>query len=178
MSEATTLARPYARAVFELARDSGDYQSWSDALANAAAVVRDARVMALLQSPQRSNAQGAELVLSIVGDKLSSAASNFIEVLASNDRLELLPTIAPLYETYRAEAESTIEARVVVAQAIDEAKLKAIGDSLAKRLGRKVSLLSEVKAELIGGAIVYAGDLVIDGSVRGKLRKLSSTLVN
>ena len=176
MSDLTTAARPYARAVFEMARDGGDYASWSEQLALAAAVAHDSEVSARLEAPGLSNAQRAEMIISVCGDHINQAMCNFLNVAAENGRLSLLVEIAALYETYRAEAEGVTEATVVSAQALSEAQQASIIDALSKRLGGEVSLVCETDESLLGGAIVRAGDMVIDGSVRGRLDKLSQQL--
>lgn len=178
MSESITLARPYARAAFELAEQQKSYAQWSDTLQLLAAVSQNADVHVRLISPSMGKAKSAEMMLSICADKLDDDAQNFVKILAENNRLSLLSEISELFEVYRADAENTLSARVVSAFDMQPAELKSISASLSKRLGRKVSLQAETDDSLIGGAIVYAGDLVIDGSVKGQLQKLASTLIN
>jgi len=176
MAEKTTIARPYAQAVFELAQARKELPRWSDMLQLAAAVAADARMSKLVGNPRVTKDQLAKLFLDICGDKLSAEAQNLIRVLVDNDRLDVLTEIAALYQTYRAEAERTVEAQVISAFPVDEAQQKAIIASLKKRLGREVTLSCEVDQKLLGGAIIRAGDLVIDGSVTGHLAKLEVAL--
>lgn len=178
MAEITTAARPYAKAVFELAQAKGDYETWSGDLQLAAAVVADGTVQEYLASPKLRQDQRAELLLKIVEGKVQDAFGNFIRVLASNDRIPLIPEIARQYEALRAEAEATVNALVVSARDVTDAQKKAISAALAKRLERKVTLQTEVDEKLIGGAVIYAGDLVIDGSIRGRLQKLAGVLTH
>ena len=90
----------------------------------------------------------------------------------------MLPEIAALYQFYRAKAQGTVDAELVSAQEVSNDQVNAIAASLSKRLGKKVSLTTRIDETLIGGAIVRAGDMVIDGSIRGRLEKLSTTLAN
>lgn len=172
----TTLARPYAHAVFELAQEQQDYDGWSDKLAFMAAVARNAEMRALLDSPRLSDEQAAEMFIAVCNEYADDAARNFIRLLAENGRLVLLGEIAALYEHFRAEAENTVEAQLVSAQEVSEAQQSSIAKALEKRLGRTVKLVCKVDASLIGGAVIRAGDLVIDGSLRGRLNKLSTAL--
>lgn len=177
MSELITLARPYARAVFELARDAtGQYDSWSQMLAFMAVVAKDKGMQRALDNPKLSSEQASELFISVCDEQIDEHARNFIRLLAQYGRMSLLPEIRTLYELYRSKAEGIVDAEVVSAQAIDDAKLNAIASALKKRLGRDVKLSSRIDAALLGGAIIHAGDLVIDGSVLGRLNKLSTTL--
>jgi F-type H+-transporting ATPase subunit delta len=176
MAETTTIARPYAQAAFELAREQGTLAKWSEALALASAVATDGGIRKLIGSPRVTRGQLADLVIDICGTRLDDAARNFVRVLADNGRLGVLPQIAALFEALRAEAEGVIEADMVSAFAVDEAQKSGIAAALKARLGREVTLTCSVDPELIGGAVIRAGDLVIDGSVKGKLAKLASAL--
>ena len=178
MSELTTAARPYARAAFDTAKANGEQQKWSDMLGFMAAVAHDPTMTALLDSPRLSQNQAAEMFISVCEEKIDQRGKNFIKLLAENDRLKLLPEVTALYEHYRAEAEGTIEAEVISASEVSEAQLAKITASLKNRLGKEVRLTSKIDSSLIGGAIIRAGDLVIDGSVSGRLEKLSTALTN
>ncbi len=178
MSELTTAARPYARAAFDIANAHGEQQKWTDMLGFMAAVANDPTMLAVLDSPRLSQGQSAEMFIKVCEDKIDQRGKNFIKLLAENDRIKLLPEITALYEHYRAEAEGTVDAEVISAQEVSEAQLAKIAASLKTRLGKEVRLTSKVDASLIGGAIIRAGDMVIDGSVSGRLDKLSTTLVN
>ncbi|TCZ82855.1 F0F1 ATP synthase subunit delta [Lysobacter sp. N42] len=173
MSQALTLARPYARAAFSAARDEGRVQAWSDALAFAARVAADPQAQAVLKHPQLSAEKAAQL-LSIEG--ADAAVARFFRMLADNRRLELLPEIAGLFEQLRADAERVVKARVTSAAQLGDADLAAIREGLRRRFGREVELETAIDASLIGGAVIDAGDVVIDGSVRGKLERLQSAL--
>lgn len=173
MSQALTLARPYARAAFNAARDEGRVNAWSQALAFAARVAGDPQAQALLKHPQLTARNAAQL---LVMDASDATFTRFVEMLADNRRLELLPEIAGLFEQLRAEAERVVKARVRSATTLGDADLAAIREGLRRRFGREVELETELDESLIGGAVIDAGDVVIDGSIRGKLERLQSAL--
>lgn len=178
MSDLTTAARPYARAVFELARDTGSFAEWSDRLQLLSAVVLDPQMNAILDAPSLGAVQRAELILKVCGDKVGEPGANLVRLMAENGRLKLMAEVTALYEVLRAKAEGKVEAQVISAQPLTAEQQAAIAASLSKRLGSEVSLSVDVDAELLGGAIIRANDLVIDGSVRGRLNKLASQLAH
>ena len=144
----------------------------------AAAVSADPEMAALIDSPRFEKSQVAEIIIEICGDKLNDAGKNIIRVLAENDRLEVLPEIAELYEAERAAVEGTVVAEVISATALSDAQQSKIAEALKKRLGREVTLECKTDESLLGGAIIRAGDVVIDGSVIGKLEKLATALAH
>jgi len=176
MAETITIARPYARAAFELARDADALPAWSDMLGLAAAVARDPSMVALLDSPRISAQEMASLFIEVCQEQLSEEGRNFIRLLAENRRMRVLTEITQLYEALRADAEGRLEARLISAFPVSAAQRDAIAASLKARLGRDVILQCETDNTLLGGAIIRAGDLVIDGSVRGRLEKLAGNL--
>ena len=175
MSQALTLARPYARAAFALARDGGRYAEWSNALGFAARVAADPQVALLLGHPKLSQADAVTL---LSPDGADEAFGRFLALLADNRRLSLLPEIAGLYEDLRNEAERVVKARVTSATALPAAELETIRSALKKRFGREVEVEAAVDESLIGGAVIDAGDVVIDGSLKGKLGRLQSALAS
>lgn len=178
MAELTTAARPYARAAFETAQAHGRLAEWSQMLAFMAALARDPTLHALLDSPRLSTTQAGDLFISVCRDNVDEQGQNFIRLLAENRRLVLLPEVAVLFEQYRADAEGKIEAEIISAQEVEEAQLAAITRALKARLGREVTLKWRSDPSLLGGAVIRAGDLVIDGSIRGRLNKLSRVLIH
>ena len=176
MSEYQTIARPYAQAVFELARSAGNYEEWSRALAWLSAIAADDQVQELAQNPRVDDASLVQLFEDIVGDRLFDAAGNFLKLVVSNDRIFALPSIAAQFEAMRAEAEGTIEAELISARAVSDSQQAALARSLARKLGREVSLRVVEAPDLIGGAVLRAGDMVIDASVKGRLQKLAAIL--
>ena len=141
-------------------------------------IADDAAMRELIENPQLSAAQRADLFISIGGEYLNEKCANFLRVLASNGRLQLLPEIAALFEIQRRAAEGTIQAEMVTAFPATAAQQASVVASLRKRLDREVELSCSVDHGLLGGAIIRAGDLVIDGSVRGKLERLGNALTH
>lgn len=175
MSHALTLARPYARAAFALARENAALPQWSQWLGFAAAAVLDARVSALLGNPRITAATLRDLVLPPQAD---ARFIRFLDLLLENGRLAVLPDIAALYETLRADEERVLKAKVTAAVALDAQQLASIRNALQRRFGRDVEIEMGVDPDLIGGAVITAGDVVIDGSIRGKLARLRSALTS
>ncbi|WP_140909422.1 F0F1 ATP synthase subunit delta [Cognatiluteimonas lumbrici] len=173
MSQALTLARPYARAAFGIARDEGAFAAWSDALGFAARVAADPRVAGVLGNPKLSDAEAVAL---LAPQGAGESVTRFLALLADNRRLPLLPEIAGLYEQLRNEAEHVVKATVTSAAALPDAELEAIRAALRKRFGSEVELQTAIDESLIGGAVIDAGDVVIDGSLKGKLARLESAL--
>ncbi len=178
MAETITIARPYAQAIFSLAQEQDDLKGWSAMLQYAAAVAADPQMVAVIDSPAFDDSQVADLFIEICGKKLNDAGKNMIRVLADNDRLTLLPEVAMLFEQQRATVEGTVVAEVTSATALSKAQQKNIAEALTKKLGRDVTLECKVDESLLGGAIIRAGDVVIDGSVVGKLEKLATALTH
>lgn len=173
MTQALTLARPYARAAFGLSRDGGRSAAWSQALAFAARVAADPQAQALLNHPLLSPADAVGL---LAMDGCDEAFTRFLGLLADNRRLALLPEIAGLFEELRAEAERVVKAKVTAASELPAAELEAIKAALKKRFGREVEIETAIDESLIGGAVIDAGEVVIDGSLKGKLERLQNAL--
>ena len=178
MTQALTLARPYARAAFAIARDAGSFAPWSQALGFAARIAADPQVAALLGNPKLTDADAVTLLSPDGADGADGNFGRFLALLADNRRLTLLPEIAGLYEDLRADAERVVKATVTSAVALDADAVARITASLRKRFGREVALETAVDPSLIGGAVVDAGDVVIDGSIRTKLARLGAALAN
>ncbi len=176
MSELTTAARPYARAVFETAQESGRLSEWSDELGFMGAVASNDDVISLLARPEMAKQAGADAFVKLCDGKLGDEAINLVRMLAENDRLSLLPEMSGLYEILKDEAEGSVEALVTSAKKLTKAEEDAISKALKKRLGRDVKLKVSVDDALLGGAIIQAGDLVIDGSLKGRLKKMTSVM--
>ena len=175
MSQALTVARPYARAAFSQAREEGNFAAWSQALGFAATVAADARVAALLPNPGLAQADAVAL---LAPEGVSESFQRFLGVLAEGRRLPQLPEIAGLYEELRADAEKVVKAKVTSAAALPAGELEVIRIALKKRFGREVEVETAVDESLIGGAVIDAGDVVIDGSVKGKLARLQTALAH
>lgn len=173
----TTIARPYAKAVFEKAREEGNMDMWSGLLRTLAAIVREPQMRLLLNNPKVSHKQLLDLVSSVCGDNLSKSATNFIRVLIRSNRLRLAGQIAELFEQRRAEAEGRVDIHVVSAYELDADQSRRITEAMGKRTGKKVNISTLVDKSLIGGLIVRAGDSVIDASIRGRLNRLRNELI-
>jgi F-type H+-transporting ATPase subunit delta len=176
MAEISTIARPYAEAVFELAQEQSKLQAWSDMLQITAQVAADESLKSIIGNTSVTKEQLVELLLSICGKNLTKEGENLIKLLVENRRLDVLPEIARQFETLKAEAEKTIEAEVIAAFEVSAEQQNLLQQQLKKRLGREVNLTCSVDESLLGGAVIKAGDTVIDGSTLGQLRKLSTNL--
>ena len=176
MAQLSSIARPYAQAVFDLAQDTEDFGSWSDQLQLLSMIAANPQMDAIFTDPRIGRDATLQLVLDIGGDALNEQARNLVRILTQYRRLSVVPAIAEQYETLRAEAEGVVEAEIESARPVSPEHEQVVAEALEARLGRKVRLRSVVNEELIGGAVIRAGDWVIDGSVRARLNKLASAL--
>jgi F-type H+-transporting ATPase subunit delta len=176
MAEIATLARPYANAIFDIAKADGQFDVWSRQLAFAAAAVAAPVLKAFVDAPAATSDEKARRIASVCGDDLSQKGRRLLEVLAHNKRLHLLPEISAQYEVLRAQAEKSLDVEVVSAHALGDEERNRLLGVLKRRFDRDIQLTSRVDANLMGGVVIRAGDTVIDGSVRGKLEKLAETL--
>ena len=176
MAELSTIARPYAEAVFKRAGETNSYPAWSDALALMAVIAADEAMADVIGGAALSKDQIAELFIDVAGDKINDEQKNLVKLLAENGRLSLMTEIAAQYEIMRAEAEGSLDAEMISAFAVSDEQRNKVIASLKARMGRDINLNVTIDESLIGGAIIRAGDMVIDGSVRGKLAKLASTV--
>jgi F-type H+-transporting ATPase subunit delta len=181
MSEFETVARPYSKAVFELASEQGELQFWSDVLQLAAAIASEANIQALAAAPEILSEQLTELFISIMTDaenapEMNKEVKNMVALLAENDRLMALPAIHEGYEALKQASEGTVQVQVTSARKLTVKQEKEMAANLKKRLGKEVAISAHIDQSLIAGAIIHAGDLVIDGSARGRLNKLTSLL--
>jgi len=176
MAEATTIARPYAQAVFELAQTEGKLVNWSGSLSALKEIAANDQIHALITNPNVEATQLAELIINVAKDKLDQEGQNFVKVLAENDRLKIIAEISESFEALKAEAEKTVKAEVISAFELTAEQKKKLEDALKKRLGCEVEVSSTVDRSIIGGAIIRAGDLIIDGSITGQLDRLASEL--
>jgi F-type H+-transporting ATPase subunit delta len=177
MAQAITLARPYARAAFELAHEAGTLSEWSQAFAFAAAVAKDPRVAALVGDPRVQPGQLVALHLP-QGMGADAAFAQFLQALAEQRRLALLPEVAELYEEHKREAGSQLKVKVTSAMALDAAQAEQLKASLKRRFKREIELEAKVDPALLGGVVIDTGNEVIDGSARGRLQRLASALAS
>lgn len=179
MAEKATIARPYARAAFDYAREHGNFAAWSKMLAVGATVAADASLEPLLGNPKVLPAQLVDVIAGVAqssGSPLDASGRNFIALLAQNRRLGLLPEIATQFETLRSEVENTIDVEVVSAMPIAPEQREKLVQALGVRFKRQVKLRETIDESLVGGALVRAGDLVIDGTLRGRLERLQARI--
>ncbi len=176
MAEITTIARPYAQAVFKLASEKQALSAWSDMLGLMAVVATDADMQRMIESPRMTSDKLAALFIDVCGDKLNTEAQNFIKVLADGGRMKALPEIYNLFQTLKSEAEGAIQAQLITAFPATDAQKQSVLEALKKRFGRDIELECKTDSSLVGGAVIRAGDMVIDGSVSGKLQKLAVAL--
>ncbi|MBI1174132.1 MAG: F0F1 ATP synthase subunit delta [Sideroxydans sp.] len=175
MSEAITVARPYAQAAFDEAKKLGDLQGWSAVLQAGSRAVDNQEVRQVITSPRATDKQMEDLMLSLCDAKAGPHA-NFLKLLVENQRLLLLPEIAAMYEELRADAERSVDVTVSSAFELNDAQKQKILESLKKRMGREIKLSCKVDGELIGGIVIRAGDKVIDGSARTRLSEMANAL--
>ena len=177
MAELATIARPYANAVFDLAKRDGTLDRWSRSLGLLDATTRAEQVAVMLDSPDMPASAKAFRLADILGDELDDRVKKFLQALADNDRLNLLGEIREQFETLRAEEERSLDVEVISAYALDDAQTARLETALKDKFDKDISIESRVDQSLIGGVVIRAGDVVIDGSVSGRLRKLAERLV-
>lgn len=175
MADITTIARPYAKAAFDFAVENSAVDQWAEMLAFAGQVAAD-DTMAKLLTNTNSGPVMAEMFIQVGGEQLNEHGQNLVKVMAQNGRLTVLPEVAELFALYRDEYLKEIEAEVISATELSDEKQAALAASLEKRLARKVKLNCSIDKSLVAGVVIKAGDLVIDGSVRGKLTRLGDQL--
>lgn len=175
MSEANTIARPYANAAFEVAQKQADLKGWSAVLQTLAALLNNAEVRAVVSSPRVKHGQVEELILQLAGT-LNKEQSNFVRVLAESGRLAVAGEIAAMFEALRAEAEKSAQITVSSAFELNAEQQQKIAAALKVRFGRDIKLSCSVDKALLGGIMIRMGDKVIDGSANTRLAELAYAL--
>ena len=176
MADYTTVARPYARAVYQQAIETSSVDGWSGALGLIAAIVDNAEMSSLLDNPKMGGEQQAELMLKVIADELNEQQKNLIKLMAENGRIKALPEVAMQFEVYRAEAEDKVDAEVSSAFPLSSEQEDSIIKTLKAKLGREVTITTTIDVSLIGGVVIQAGDTIIDGSMKSQLDSLALTL--
>lgn len=176
MAELSTLARPYAKAAFQAAVDAGDLQAWSTMLAVASQVAEQDQVEEVLSNPGLTGAQQAQTFIDVCGDTLNASAQNLVSVLAENKRISLLPQIFEQFEHLKAELEKAVDVEIISAFEVTDDTKQKLTQALKAKLDKDVRVTTTVDSTLVGGAIIRAGDLVIDGTLKGKLAKLAEAM--
>jgi len=175
MSTVITLARPYAKAAFEVAKGRAELGPWSEALAYAASVAADQQVLTLIGDPTVDNTALADL---FSPTDAPQGFEHLVSILVQNDRLPALPEIATLFVELKDQAESALHVTVRSATALDEAYQKRLKEALGKRYGKTIEMRCVLDEHMVGGALIEAGDEVIDGSLRGKLSRMTQALTH
>jgi F-type H+-transporting ATPase subunit delta len=177
MAETLTLARPYARAAFELAQEMGTLNEWWQALSFAASVAQDTRIVALCHDPR---VQPQQLAALHRPESIGTDApfARFLDQLAEHSRLTLLPEIFALFDAHKRESESVLKVTVTSAMALEPAQTEQLKASLKRRFARDIDIAAEVDPALLGGVVIDTGEQVIDGSARGRLARLASALTH
>ena len=176
MADKITIARPYAKAAFEEAKAGNQLVDWSETLRTASAVVQDPNVQRLLGNPAVSTADLVKLVSDLAGPKLNGLGRNFVQTLAENRRLGYLPEISTLFDELKDEADGIVDVTVTSATPLQDGQRDALAGALQRRLKRQIRLHCATDPSLLGGAVLRAGDLVIDGSVRARLDRIAYEL--
>jgi len=176
MSQAITVARPYAQAAFDEAKKLGELKGWSEMLRTAADAIVQQEMQQIISSTRVTPVQLNSVMLAVCGGKLSAPAQNFIKLLVENKRLSVIPEILEMFEMLRAEAEQSIDVVVTSAFDLNEAQKQKIAAALKVRMGREIKLSCETNRDLLGGIVIRAGDKVIDGSARTRLSELAVAL--
>jgi F-type H+-transporting ATPase subunit delta len=176
MAELKTVARPYAKASFEVAKEQGQISQWADMLNVLASVTQEPKLRKALENPAFSAQEKANALADVCGEAVTDSGKAFLLALAENNRLALIPVISELFTLFKLNYEKAVNVKFTTAFELSAEQIQALVDSLSKKLDRTVNLTSETDASLIGGVVIRTGDLIIDGSVRGKLAKLSEAI--
>lgn len=176
MAHEKTLSRPYARAIFDLAKKNGQWQEWTNTLKLLAEIVTNNEMSKLLSNPTLDPLQLADFIIDIDREKFSQEAQNLVKILALGRRLRLLPTILEQYEYYRANEENILQGQCLSVIPLTKPEQDNLISLLSQELGKKVMLTYEQDAALLGGFIIRADDLLIDGSLKGKLMRLKENI--
>lgn len=176
MTDLATLARPYAEAVFKIAKQSNSTAKWSEMLAFLAVVAADPDIVRITGNPKVSRADLQQLLLGISKDRLNQTGRNFLKLLIENGRVMLLTDIAELYEHSRAEDEGYVDVDVKTAYAFTKDEEHKLAATLEKKLNKSVHMSVQTDKTLIAGFWAKAGDIVIDGSLKGQIQQLAKIL--
>lgn len=176
MADAENIARPYAEAIFNMARDNSALKEWEQRLELMANIAKDEAMQRFLGDPRASQEQKEAVFQEVAGDALGEEGQRALDVLFENDRVSVLPHVLEQYRQLRQEAEGEVHAVVTTAADLSDDQKSALTDKLEKRFGKKVTVETRIDENLLGGMVVRAGDQVIDGSIRGGLDQLRNQL--
>ncbi len=176
MAEAITIARPYAEAIFRLARESDSLSVWSEMLNVISVVVSNDQIASLKNDPRMPRQKLYEIIVGSCSDKLNKEAKNLIDMMIENKRLHIIPQLKILYELLRAQHENVLEAKIISAFPLKSDQQEKLVSALRTKFRRKVNVICTVDADLIGGVKIEIGDQVIDSSISGKLAAMTAAL--
>ncbi|MGD2117662.1 MAG: F0F1 ATP synthase subunit delta [Chromatiales bacterium] len=175
-AEISSIARPYAEAIFATATESGKLDNWSDMLQLLASIVGDASMTNVIGNPAIDRGSMSKLLLDITGDNLSEQGQNLVKLLVQNDRVAVLPEIAAQFEALKNQSQGAIEVVVTSAFDMNSAQEQLLADALKKKFNKNITISSKTDTSLMGGIHIKAGDMVIDGSIKGQLHQLANEL--
>lgn len=176
MAELMTIARPYAEAVFTVAKEEGELNAWSESLANIATIVSDETMQAFMSNPETTDAQVAEVINAVLGGKAEKELDNLLIVMSENKRLQALPFVSELFEVMKAEEEKKVRATVISARAATVEQKKKLSAALNAKFDAEVEITYEEDPSLIAGIKIIVGDWAIDGSALSQLKKLGAAI--
>ena len=176
MAEISTIARPYAQAIFDLAKEQKNLGDWSGMLQLLAQLVEDENAKTSLQDAKINDSEKEKMILAVCKGQLSKEGENFVKLLIENKRLPVLPFIREAFETLKADEEGVLDANIVVAAKISKKETDEIVKKLEKKFSKKIEATIEINEEIIGGSLITVGDTVIDASVKGQLESLAFSM--
>ncbi|MBT8420046.1 MAG: F0F1 ATP synthase subunit delta [Gammaproteobacteria bacterium] len=176
MAEKNTLARPYAIAVFKQAQEEGKLDMWLDMLRTLVTVAAHPDMAKIINDPRVSKPNLTALLLDVSKGSLSKTGENFVRVLVDANRMGVIQEISRLFEDELDKFKKRSRIEVISAYPLTPAYRQDIKAAMMKRLGREVEISVTVDKSLIGGAVIHAGDVVIDISLRGRLARLGLEL--
>ncbi len=178
MIEPSTIARPYARAAFAVAGEDKAIAEWSSFLQILDGAVQDEQIARTIANPSISAKQIAQAICEGFGEQISEHQKRFICLLAEGKRLGMSSHIVRLFDVYRADQEQSVNASIVSAKQIDPKQLEGLHKTMEERLKKRVVIEETRDEKLIGGAKIYVGDQILDGSYQEKLAQLAAEIVH
>ena len=185
MADNNTIARPYAQAIFDIAQESGEIDKWANSLEHGKAILADDQLLEFLSKPSLSSEQKFTFITSIFAEipdeKMifsgnHNAGSNFIKLLIENSRIAVFPEIAQHFTALKSNIENSVNVTVTSASPLSDEQKSQIGKALKKRFDSEIFIQTEIDESLVGGAIIRAGDVVIDGSLKASLKGLANAI--
>jgi len=176
MAELSTIARPYAEAVFELAKETGDFSQWSDILNFLQAIIENPQMSEVVDNPQVDKTTLTDLWLALCDTQMSEAGKNLVKLLVDHRRLRAIPHIVRQYEAFKANYQGYIQVDIASPYEVTPLQQQELESILQRRLGKAIDFNITIDQSLIGGWLIRAGDQVIDASIKGRLQQLATNL--